>query len=308
MVKITGWPLLLCCLNYQNAICIDITIIITSLVEIILNILNIAIIPWDSTSTSMKALLAISIVIFFISLIFSAIIIYFSKNKKLYSNEKIYNITFCFPIIAILLIIISLILTVIIFGVVVKDITSNHNNNEKSNEEIAKSKKLFIIISLIIIFIISIFLIMLWASIYLILKFKANSSYYNQLCIMELESLKQKNKSEKSSIVGHDKNGNPVFGTMVGNTMKVTTLEDTVNDNIKASKNFTTEDENKNISRNTIYDKYRSRSKSNTQVKKYDLTCGDIIGNFEKDQSKFDLEGGVIVDAINNNNSINPGY
>ena len=310
MVEISGWPVLLCCLNYAKPVCLDILIIIISIIEIILNALDIFIIPWNVTSKTMIILLAISIIIFLVSVICALTILYFRNKKKLFENK--YNIISYFPIILIILIVLSIILSIIVCAVAVKDMSDSDNNNDglkETKENVSSGKKIFTIISLIAVCILGLLLIALWAEVYLCLEYKVTNSYYNQLSIIEMENLKQKNRSEKSSIVGHDKNGNPVFGMKVGGSIKVTTFEDTNNSNVKIPKKSAEQYEKKNSTQNEIYNKYRSHSKSysKTNVKNYDLTCEDIIDNVLK-KSDIDLEGGVIVDVVNHNNSINPGY
>ena len=349
MLEIPGWPCLLCCLNYQKAICIDITIIITSIIEIILNVLDIVIIPWKSTSKIMIILLGLSILIFVISALFAAILICFRNNKKIYSDETIYDIVFCFPIVAIIIIVISIILSIVVCIVVLKDISGSSKDGlyeQTSKEEVSDGKKIFTIVSLVVICVIGIFLIALWASDYLRIKYKTNSSYSNHVRIaIALEKLKRNNKFEKSSIVGHDKTGKPIFGMKIGDEIKTIPVQNeannnnvnnnnanninninnnyinnnyvnnninnnvnninNTNNNVNIIGNSTIED--KSITHKAVYDKYRSRSKLNTQDNNFEITCEDIVNNTTQNLNNIDMEGGVVVDVVNHNNSINPG-
>lgn len=89
---------LLCCFNQQTALCIEITILVLSIIGIGLGIWGLAAIPWEYIHDSAKAFFIISFIVFIVQLIFTIILIQLRRkgtiNNKTNTIGRVISVLF----------------------------------------------------------------------------------------------------------------------------------------------------------------------------------------------------------------------
>jgi len=215
---------LLLCFNSLKARTIEILIIILSSIGIILCILGIILIPWKVTNSAMEILFIIGLIFIVFSIIVIIIIFYFRIRNKL--KRRIVHILLFTNIVMLFICFIALIFFIILAFFTISDLNNQETTTiiemieltgEIKNTTITKSdltttpKKVFTIMAIVLILIILIFLIFLWASEYIRLYYLTNLSY-KEFIKRAKEHVMKHPIQNGLSIIGHDKNGFPIFG------------------------------------------------------------------------------------------------
>lgn len=313
-----------CCFNSYTTICLEIFIIILSIIGIVLGIIGFTVIPWGYTSKIIETFYIISFILFTYSLIFCLFLLIYHIKKKLDTLLDCCLLTSFFEIISC---IISIILNIFIAIVAIMDL-----KNKKEIEEIIESNgniiiyehrlvsnnKIILDTTIILInILIWIILLFLWMSESIRIKYNIYGSYNDYK--INMKNLEMKNPLESGfTLVGHDKYGSPIYAKKERGIHQFTTSNrGYIIKSIEKYKN--SEIETNGIFRDSYHDKdninmYRKRSyKSVDIVQKYKTEkmekygekyngvdiCNPYYSNFE---NKTELNRSSL------NNSINPGY
>ncbi len=313
-----------CCFNSYTTICLEIFIIILSIIGIVLGIIGFIVIPWGYTSKIIETFYIISFILFTYSLIFCLFLLIYHIKKKLDTLLDCCLLTSFFEIISC---IISIILNIFIAIVAIMDL-----KNKKEIEEIIESNgniiiyehrlvsnnKIILDTTIILInILIWIILLFLWMSESIRIKYNIYGSYNDYK--INMKNLEMKNPRESGfTLVGHDKYGSPIYAKKERGIHQFTTSNrGYIIKSIEKYKN--SEIETNGIFRDSYHDKdninmYRKRSyKSVDIVQKYKTEkmekygekyngidiCNPYYSNFE---NKTELNRSSL------NNSINPGY
>jgi len=313
-----------CCFNSYTTICLEIFIIILSIIGIVLGIIGFIVIPWGYTSKIIETFYIISFILFTYSLIFCLFLLIYHIKKKLDTLLDCCLLTSFFEIISC---IISIILNIFIAIVAIMDL-----KNKKEIEEIIESNgniiiyehrlvsnnKIILDTTIILInILIWIILLFLWMSESIRIKYNIYGSYNDYKINMKNLGMKNPLKSG-FTLVGHDKYGSPIYAKKERGIHQFTTSNrGYIIKSIEKYKN--SEIETNGIFRDSYHDKdninmYRKRSyKSVDIVQKYKTEkmekygekyngvdiCNPYYSNFE---NKTELNRSSL------NNSINPGY
>lgn len=319
---------ILCCFNYFSRNCIEITIILLSIIGLILNIIGMIVIPWGYTSRSMQIMYLINLIFFAYSLIIT-LIIKFLRKKGIY--EKI---DFFFKINAFLIIcasIISIFLNIFISIGTIPDIknqkiTENieivEPNGEikiiNNEEKLASNSQLgYAIFSLMINLILWIILLFLWLSELIRLKYKIKGSYNDYY--LERKNNPSFDTSQKKviNVIGHDKYGFPIYSSNINEKQQMEKSKSEYNYKLYNKYNSKYDIEANNILRYSYKEKYNPKTSRNKNYKANELKLKKekkekyiekYIENGAPNPYYSNFENKSALNISVANNSINPGY
>lgn len=323
---------LLCCFNSLSAYFIEILIIILSLISIIVNILGLIIIPWKYTSSVMKILYIICLILLFFSLLIS-IFNLSSRNSKAKKNKMVHLAP---TFLALLACILSLLIFIVIAIVMIPDLKNQHqikkvqvldpqtgeyHTKTSTDEKLVKNGKMtFVISSLIINIILLIFLIFLWISEYIRIKYNISGSY-NEYLEETKNKLSEISKISTGNVAGHDKYGFPIYMKSSSNGGNFEVESSNLNYfNPISEKRVNYDKENYDVMKYSYKEKYgnnyqkpnnksvdiihRKYSQKEKYIDKYFENC-EISQKYNNNYYNFTNK--TILNATDANNSINPG-
>lgn len=324
---------LLCCFNSFSAYLIEILIIILSLISIIVNILGLIIIPWKYTSSIMKILYIICLILLFFSLLISTFNLC-SRNSKAKKTKMVYLAP---SFLALLACILSLLIFIVIAIVMIPDLKNQHqiktvqvldpqtgeyHTKTSSEEKLVKNGKMtFVIVSLIINMILLIFLIFLWISEYIRIKYNISGSY-NEYLEETKNKLSEISKISTGNVVGHDKYGFPIYLKSSSNGGNFEIESSNLNNfNPISEKRVNYDKENYDVMKYSYKEKYvnnyqkpnnksvdiihRKYSQKEKYIDKYFENCE--ISQKYNNNNYYNFMNKTILNATDANNSINPG-
>ena len=310
---------LLLCFNHLKALTIEIILLVLSIILLILGIVGIIIIPWKITVRVSAILFYISLIFAFLSIMISLILIYLRKSYKL--NKRAIKIVIisviAFVFLCILAMVSLLVISFALFSslnnkerITIKEIIEETGEVKKIrnvDRDIATSaEKVMSIIIISIMILLWIILLFLWVSEYIRLIFNTDKSYVDYVNYEKQRQLKHPIRYGLN-VIGHDKYGFPIFGTQIGNRIKIKGVKHKYENKysqINNSGKYVEDDGKINI-------KYYSGS---TQVPMSQEQQNQMMQEKEKYMEKYyfqnytNFDNKTIINLDYLNNSINPGY